>query len=306
MKKYFNEAQQQLKTKYKIDLMEDILLGIKDTILLYADIKDKKSITLNVINNNLELINLPDQSSIRLDEIISLIDFNNGYAEVSGHESYHNYVTSELYNFDLTMNITFPIKTSKRRTWVHFGGFKVEKNPDIYVLFITNLTELMEKEEEIYIKTHKDSLTSLFNKYAFDFHYGKRYKNKDIHILYFDLDDFKEINDQNSHIEGNRVLVEFANILKTYDTEFNRFYRLGGDEFVGMIFEDNEKVLKMADDILEKTRKIKVPNQSKPISVSAGIIKGTIRDDLVRKADDLLYQAKKNGKNQYIFEIEKS
>lgn len=304
MEKYFKQAQENLKTKYNVDVIQDILLGIKDTIVLYADIKDKNDVTLNVISNTLSLVNLPDQPSIKMSEIIDLIDYNNRYAEVSGHGSYKTYVTTEINNFDLTMNITFPIKTNNQRTWIHFGGFKVEKNNDIYVLFVTNLTELMEKEEAIYEKTHKDPLTSLFNKYTFDFHYGRRYQKDNVHVLYFDLDDFKEINDKNSHIVGNKVLVQFANILKQYDTEYNRFYRLGGDEFVGMVFEDTEKVLKIADEILEKTKEIKVPNISKPLTVSGGIIKGTIKEDLVRKADDLLYQAKNNGKNQIIFEVE--
>jgi len=304
MNKYFKLAQNKLKSKYDIDVVNDIVLGNQDRVLLYADISNKDNIYLHVISNSLALIGLSESDKISLKEMMSFIDFKNKYAEVAGITEYNKYITDELYNFEKSMNITFPIVYNKRRTWIHFDGFKVEKNQDIYAISATNLTELMQYEEALYEKTHKDSLTQLFNRYAFDYHYGLRYHMDHLHILYIDIDDFKDINDQYSHLVGNEALKKMADVLKKYETEYNRFYRLGGDEFVGMFFEQTDQILQIANDILSETKKIELAKTNKRFSVSMGIIKGTIKDDLVRKADDLLYQAKHKGKDQFIFGIE--
>ena len=304
MEKYFKQAQNNLKSKYGVDVIDDIILGSKDRVLLYTDISNKEDIHLHVISNSLKLVGLSESDQISMKELMNLIDYSNKYAEVSGITEYKKYIINELHNFDKSMNITIPVIHQNKRTWIHFDGFKVESNQNIYALFATNITELMEREEELYEKTHKDSLTKLFNKYAFDYHYGLRYHMDHLHILYIDIDDFKDINDQYSHHVGNEALIKMSDVLKQYETEHNKFYRLGGDEFVGLFFEQTEQVLQLANDILSKTKQIELRKTSKRFSVSMGIIKGTVKNDLVRKADDLLYQAKNNGKDQFVFGIE--
>ena len=83
------------------------------------------------------------------------------------------------------------------------------------------------------------------------------------------------------------------------------FYRLGGDEFVGLIFDSEDHILKMADQILSETRKIVIAFDNTHLTTSIGVIQATKRENLVRKADDLLYMAKKQGKDQFIFDVER-
>ncbi|AUD63582.1 hypothetical protein BK010_08775 [Tenericutes bacterium MO-XQ] len=305
MANFFKHAQEKLKNKYNLDVIHDIVLGNSERVFLYADRSEGEQITLHVISNSLELIGLPHQESITIDRLMNLIDYENKYAEVAGLSRYKTYIEKELFDFSKIMNITFPIKYNNQRVWIHFDGFKVEKNENIYAIFASNITELMEHEEELYEKTHKDSLTQLFNKYAFDYHYGLRYQLEDLHILYIDIDDFKDINDKFSHHVGNETLQKLASLLKRYESGNNRFYRLGGDEFVGMFFNDTKEVLDVANDILLRTKQIVLPQSNKNFTVSIGVIKATQREDLVRKADDLLYQAKNNGKDQVVFDIER-
>jgi diguanylate cyclase (GGDEF)-like protein len=119
-----------------------------------------------------------------------------------------------------------------------------------------------------------------------------------------DIDNFKQINDRFNHKEGNKALVSFSNILRSLQDGNNLFYRLGGDEFVGLVFEGKEKALKMADTIVKETRKITLPGNNRSLTVSIGILQATKREDPVRKADDLLYKVKRQGKNQYLYAIE--
>ena len=81
-------------------------------------------------------------------------------------------------------------------------------------------------------------------------------------------------------------------------------YRVGGDEFVGLVFGNTTYVKKLAEEILKRARLIQTPKSKRLLSVSIGIIKGTVHEDLINKADQVLYEAKRNGKDQYIYKIE--
>lgn len=289
---------------YDVDVFKDVLFGRKGRVFLYVDIEEKNNLKLNVISNHLTVLGLEDSSSITFDKLFSYIDSDNKYSEIAGKDDYLTYIKTEMIAFHKEINISFPIKIDNTRRWVHFNGFPIEKNPRIYVFLAHDISNLMSSEEALYEKTHKDSLTGLFNRYTFDYHYGKRYQLDNLHILYLDLDDFKSVNDQFGHKVGNAMLQSFADVLKTFHKGYNYFYRLGGDEFVGLIFEEKNEVVKIANKILNETRKITFPNNDLSLTVSMGVIKASKKDDPVLKADNLLYQAKKQGKNQYIYDEE--
>ena len=137
-----------------------------------------------------------------------------------------------------------------------------------------------------------------------DFHYGKRYLWKDFHVVYLDLDNFKVVNDTYGHRTGNEYLIMFSNVLKKYTSEYNHFYRIGGDEFVGLFFETEAFMKDLAKKLLMETHEIRLENISMKVTVSIGIVKATQSDDVIRKADDLLYRVKASGKNNYMYENE--
>ncbi|MFH0992764.1 MAG: GGDEF domain-containing protein, partial [bacterium] len=119
-------------------------------------------------------------------------------------------------------------------------------------------------------------------------------------------DDFKIVNDRYGHEHGDAFLREFATILKSMQNGYNLFYRIGGDEFIGMIFADEAKIRHIASTLLEKTRKITLAGCALCPSVSIGVIRATAAGDLIRKADEIMYQVKNSGKNHYRYEIEQS
>ena len=134
-------------------------------------------------------------------------------------------------------------------------------------------------------------------------------ENKDnVAVLFIDLDDFKKINDTAGHGEGDKYLVEFTSRLNESLRVTDIYGRLGGDEFL-VILES----IKNHSDIIKVTNKIldicKVPFYIKDkqyhMSCSIGIStspKDSINpDELIRKADMAMYQAKKLGKNQWQF-----
>ena len=171
--------------------------------------------------------------------------------------------------------------------------------------------KLREKNTLLKNLSYKDPLTSLYNKRKFDYAFehmlniAKRHK----YILNFailDVDDFKLYNDNYGHDKGDIVLKKIAKtMIKTLSRAEDYSFRLGGEEF-GLLFYSNNK--SDAFKIVEKVRKkilrldIKDKSLNNKVSVSIGLtsIKSNNLSEksIYKKADKLLYKAKKNGKNQ--------
>ena len=301
--KYFTDTQERLYKKYGIDVVEDVILSETSKIVCFADLKEPDSIVLEVVYGNLELIGFEDRPSVALAEILEVFDFKNGYAKVAGESQYFDEVYNQIHNFKEEPNVTFPIITAKGKQWIRFNLVLLEGKKDLATVFITNVTPFLVEEEALFFKTHHDSLTSLFNKYTLDYHYGIRYKQKNFHVLFLDLDNFKVLNDKLGHKIGDEFLKKFARILSLHETDHNRFYRIGGDEFVGLFYQKESQIVDVAKSILRKTRALS-KNYPVETTVSIGVVKADLRDNVIEKADQVLYDVKAQGKNAFIYKDE--
>lgn len=129
-----------------------------------------------------------------------------------------------------------------------------------------------------------------------------------IGIIFLDLDSFKTVNDTIGHHSGDKMLIIIANKLTECLRKTDTVSRFGGDEFLIMLNNISSK-----DDIEVIVQKIVkqfeepifIEDQEFNITVSIGIsefpIDGTDKDTLIKNADIAMYQAKNNGKNQYVF-----
>ena len=299
---YFVTSEQYIKDKYDVDVVKDILLDREDRAILLMDATNKTDVLFHLLSGSLSTLGLnDDKKTMKFDDFYLLIDYDNKYAQISSKKEYKRYIDSELFRFAGTSDVTFPIISSFGRFWLRFVIYPIRNKTDLFSVFVYNLTELMNKEELNYERTHKDSLTGLFNQYTFDYHYGLRYQNENFHVMYLDLDDFKEINDRYGHLVGNDFLKAFGQVLKSQECELNHFYRIGGDEFVGLLFLPEQDVKQMAQTIINRTKEIMFKGIQSKISVSIGVSKYVDQIDPVRKADELLYEVKSKGKNDYLF-----
>ncbi|ETX10664.1 diguanylate cyclase [Marinomonas ushuaiensis DSM 15871] len=141
----------------------------------------------------------------------------------------------------------------------------------------------------------------------------KNMKNKRLSaFIYFDLDNFKRINDTIGHDIGDKVLVLVAEKLNRLKGPSDKVVRLGGDEF-GILLDDinhPDDVAAYADKVLKSVQNpFKINAQDFILSTSLGIAMIPEHgDDLVtimQNADMALYQAKHQGKNQFSFYTEK-
>jgi diguanylate cyclase (GGDEF)-like protein len=154
-----------------------------------------------------------------------------------------------------------------------------------------------------------DSLTGLYVRRYFmvklqeEIHRAERYK-KVISVIMVDLDRFKNINDTYGHDAGDRALESISNFLKKNIRDVDAIARYGGEEFVMLVPDaDKEAAFGLAERLREELAGIKVGNMP-PITVSLGIATfptdGTEVEDLIRKADAAMYEAKRAGRNNTV------
>jgi diguanylate cyclase (GGDEF)-like protein len=154
-----------------------------------------------------------------------------------------------------------------------------------------------------------DSLTGLYNRQYFDeslkreIHRAKRH-NQNLTVLFFDLDDFKRINDSYGHQAGDRVLERMAKIILGEKRSEDIAARYGGEEMVLILPEtDPLEALVLAERIRERVAEsvITFRGSKMRLTISGGLaafpINATTADALLKCADRALYRAKGAGKN---------
>lgn len=170
-------------------------------------------------------------------------------------------------------------------------------------------TKVQEKTHELEKIAMYDTLTSLPNRNMLTFQLAKAIESlgRDdgfVVILFFDLDDFKKVNDSYGHGVGDALLIEASNRLKDVVRTTDIACRFGGDEFVVLLnhVKKLDGALMVADKLLETIREpINIDNLRFYVSTSIGIAVTDSNEmkteDLIRHADIAMYQAKTAGGN---------
>ncbi|WP_320174497.1 GGDEF domain-containing protein [Maridesulfovibrio sp.] len=179
--------------------------------------------------------------------------------------------------------------------------------------FLMDISERKEHEETMRRLAMFDNLTGLPNRVLFDdrlkqaLSHANRNRMK-VAILYADLDNFKQVNDELGHMAGDTVLKDvagrFSDCLRTSDT----LSRIGGDEFIFILQDVGTcaEIEVVAQRIIDSMRApFYVGEKIYRIGVSIGISifpdNGEEKEKLIRIADEAMYKAKNQGKNGYAF-----
>jgi len=157
---------------------------------------------------------------------------------------------------------------------------------------------------KIYKRSMMDNLTGVYNRAFFDKNLGRYIERGDMFsAIMIDIDDFKKINDQYGHESGDYVLKKLGGILSTYKSRYTKPYRYGGEEFIILTEIDSpDKVVELAEKIRHN---IEVFNwqQNLSVTVSVGVARHCLANEIVKKADNNLYYTKKHGKNNVCYSI---
>lgn len=207
------------------------------------------------------------------------------------------------------------VKNKRKDSSLYWANIKIfpdfdDKNKKIgYTAIRQDITDRKKIEE---ISIH-DELTALYNRGYFNEMFPSEINrsNRDKKNLYFmmiDVDNFKLYNDNYGHQEGDNVLIKLGQVLIKCSKRAGDFaFRLGGEEF-GMLYSSTseEEAILFANTLKEQIKSLKLLHEYNAsigfISVSVGLIckkpldTSTV-EELYRQADELLYKAKENGRD---------
>lgn len=174
----------------------------------------------------------------------------------------------------------------------------------VYTVVLSALKDSLAHEKEL---ARRDALTGAVNRRFFyetarvEMNRARRYRHP-LSVMYIDVDDFKKINDTHGHPAGDILLKRIAQVLYDNLRDIDTAARLGGDEFVVMFPETD---IDEAKEIAERVR-AGFSNVAGEYGWEATVSMGVLTyvtipqtvDELVNGADELMYSAKKDGKNR--------
>ena len=185
---------------------------------------------------------------------------------------------------------------------------------EMQALLVGKIEELRESEKRYRELSIIDDLTSLYNSRHF---YGQlkneieratRYQQP-LALILLDLDDFKAFNDAYGHIEGDRVLSRFGQVVKRCLRQTDSAYRYGGEEFTMILpMTTSAEGAVTAERIRTEFKKeifSPAPDQDIHLTLSIGLAQCKPQEEMkvfVHRVDQLMYQAKNGGKDRVCVE----
>lgn len=182
---------------------------------------------------------------------------------------------------------------------------------EIFAAQVSLLIGQLWAREQIQGLADTDDLTGIANKRHFRRQLPQEMERARVYslplsLLMFDVDDFKEINDSFGHTVGDVVLSELCGAVRETLRPPDLFARFGGDEFAIILpHTDLGGACAVADRILQKVRELTIPADDEGTircSISLGIAdyqRADTTGEIIRRADERLYEAKRAGKNRY-------
>lgn len=216
--------------------------------------------------------------------------------------------------------VVVPLKAKDKVNGIILADNFVTKEPiskdDMRILImLANQAGLAIENSQLYeqavIKTHKDSLTDLWNhgyfQYLLQVELEKAKANKTpLSLIMVDIDDFKVYNDSLGHQIGDKVLKELALLLKNQSRKMDHLCRYGGEEFTVILPQtDKKEALMIAGRLREHIKSYAFSHEEvlphKKLTVSLGVATfpedGSSAASLISSSDKAMYQAKYKGKN---------
>ena len=183
--------------------------------------------------------------------------------------------------------------------WVEISArviYKKEK-PTYYEGIVRNITERKKSEERIVYLSFHDNLTELYNRAYFEEEIKRLNRQRQLPLSFIiaDINNLKLVNDAFGHLEGDRLIVKVAEVLKTFCREEDAVSRWGGDEFTILLpktkKKDTEEIANRIKNITVATSRLEIP-----LSISLGHATKEKADqdfqDVIKEAEDNMYRHK--------------
>lgn len=180
----------------------------------------------------------------------------------------------------------------------------------VFAIMISGLNALLEKEREL---ARTDFLTGTRNRMAFlkevDQEILRAVRHgQPVSLVYVDLDNFKAINDRLGHREGDRLLQAVGQTLLQTIRGIDTVSRLGGDEFVVLLPNADADAAAIVAPRIRQALLARMKQDLWPVTFSMGVLTCPIppgsAEQLIHRADELMYRAKLQGKDRLVFSVQ--
>ena len=180
-----------------------------------------------------------------------------------------------------------------------------------YLWIFEDVTRERQTAEQLIYLAERDALTGLYNRHRFNEELARMIADAQRHgsrlaLLFFDLDDFKYINDTFGHRAGDAMLIRVAGEVAGQVRRNELFSRLGGDEFAILVPDISEDMLRVLAERITRsiaTVRFQFEGENLRLTTSLGIAvypdHADNVEDLIARADMAMYQAKEAGKNAW-------
>jgi len=212
--------------------------------------------------------------------------------------------------------LTVSVEIDDKLRALHGGAVDyLTKPPHLTELLarIKNFIEIKERHDSLKQAATYDWMTGAMNKAHFiekaKDELKKALRNKTpLSFIFMDIDHFKKINDYVGHLAGDAVITNFAGRIKKAIRNIDLLGRFGGDEFMLMLPHKGKKDAEIvAGRLINNTRKKPVVFEKNKINIAASMGIVSLNTDkkieigeLIKLADEALYQAKANGGDRYV------
>ena len=290
--------------------------GIKQ-IKAILDSQDNLVMVLNqqqVINANkplLEFFNFDSLQDLQNTDfcICNYFEEAEGYfnkTSITNNKDWVTYMVEHLNNIDKIVKI----KDQNNHTKIFTVNIdKIEDEQQNYVISLTDITEIKEESTLLEYQATHDTLTGLYNRQKFhdifakELRRDKRYNNA-LSLIIFDIDHFKNVNDEFGHQVGDEVLKDISALIQQAIREHDTVVRWGGEEFIILLPETNlEGAMNTAQKLKDTICNYKNSSINRTITASFGLTvlqEKDNQDSVIKRADDALYKAKQSGRNKIV------
>lgn len=194
--------------------------------------------------------------------------------------------------------------------WYYDRGTVTKRDKDGKPLLLQgivfDITESKKVVEQLRFLSERDPLTNVYNRRSFFIKLDDVIKEQHIHetpfsLIMFDIDHFKKINDTYGHLIGDDTLRRLTSLINEDKRSNDLVYRYGGEEFFILLKNTELKgSVQLAKRLHKLISDLKIPKVGH-ITVSMGVVeygKDESVDDVIKRVDDLMYDAKEAGRNQ--------
>lgn len=180
-----------------------------------------------------------------------------------------------------------------------------------YLALFSDITALKLQQEKLEHGAHFDALTNLPNRLLLSDRLQQamtmcQRNNRSLAVLYLDLDGFKAVNDRYGHKAGDELLVGVSNRMHSALREVDTLARMGGDEFVAVLsdIDSTQDCIQLVTRVLAAcSEPVTIDGHKLAVTASIGVTMypqdDAEADQLMRHADQAMYEAKQSGKNKF-------